>query len=163
MAKRTSRHRTAATRGRPREHTDEDLAAVIELMAQDGISLKEAAAKSKVPYKGLYWRIAKSAALSRLDARAREVFADAQVERMNEIAQDEPDVQRARLLCDNIKWYAARVLPKKYGDRQQLEHSGEIAGNGRDMSDREFGRRVAFVLTKAMRAKGRPEAGRESE
>ena len=33
-------------------------------------------------------------------------------------------VERTRLQIDARKWFAARVAPKKYGDRQALEHSG---------------------------------------
>jgi hypothetical protein len=38
------------------------------------------------------------------------------VEDMERIATTEPDVQRARLLCDNIKWEAQRVARHIYGD-----------------------------------------------
>lgn len=49
--------------------------------------------------------------------RAREMAQDAWVDKLPEIAQNEPDVQRARLLSDNVKWAAARIKPRAYGDR----------------------------------------------
>jgi hypothetical protein len=42
---------------------------------------------------------------------------------MQNIAETVEDVSRAKLLCDNIKWEAARVSPKKYGDR--ITHGGD--------------------------------------
>lgn len=55
--------------------------------------------------------------LADMHARAREEYAEAKVEEMQNIAETVEDVSRAKLLCDNIKWEAARVSPKKYGDR----------------------------------------------
>jgi len=56
-------------------------------------------------------------------ARAREEYAESRVEELQNIAETVEDVGRARLLCDNIKWEAARVSPKKYGDR--ITHGGD--------------------------------------
>ncbi len=36
-------------------------------------------------------------------------------------------VQRSRLRIDTRKWYLSKILPKKYGDKIGLEHSGELA------------------------------------
>ena len=33
-------------------------------------------------------------------------------------------IQKAKLEIDNIKWVASKLLPKKYGDKVALEHSG---------------------------------------
>lgn len=61
--------------------------------------------------------------LADMHARAREEYAEAKVEEMQNIAETVEDVGRARLLCDNIKWEACRVAPKKYGDR--ITHGGD--------------------------------------
>lgn len=61
--------------------------------------------------------------LTDMHARAREEYAEAKVEEMQNIAETVEDVSRAKLLCDNIKWEAARVSPKKYGDR--ITHGGD--------------------------------------
>lgn len=45
-----------------------------------------------------------------------------QVEKFNAEA-----VQRSRLRVDSRKWVLSKMNPKKYGDRIQNEHSGEIA------------------------------------
>jgi len=52
-----------------------------------------------------------------MHARAREEYAEARVAEMQRIAETVEDVGRAKLLCDNIKWEACRIAPKKYGDR----------------------------------------------
>jgi hypothetical protein len=36
------------------------------------------------------------------------------------------DVQRARLMVDTRKWVLSKLIPKKYGDRQQIDHTGEV-------------------------------------
>ena len=61
--------------------------------------------------------------LADMHARAREEYAEAKVEEMQNIAETVEDVSRAKLICDNIKWEAARVSPKKYGDR--ITHGGD--------------------------------------
>ena len=75
-------------------------------------------------------------------ARAREVQAEFYADQIIDIAdetpitgQPDPDggvtmrvdsagVQRNRLRVDARKWVVAKLLPKKYGERAQLEHSG---------------------------------------
>jgi hypothetical protein len=84
-------------------------------------------------------------------ARAREAQADALVEECLEIADDGTNdwmerrseaekgagisngwvlngehVQRSRLRVDTRKWWAARLAPKKYGDKIAAEVSGEL-------------------------------------
>jgi hypothetical protein len=39
---------------------------------------------------------------------------------------DSTAVNRNRLRVDARKWVAAKLLPKKYGDRQHIEHSGKV-------------------------------------
>lgn len=58
--------------------------------------------------------------------RAREFAADLSVDNLERIAESEPDVNRARLRCDNIKWRASKHNPKVYGDRIDVNHSGNI-------------------------------------
>lgn len=91
-------------------------------------------------------------------ARAKEEAADAQVEEMIDIADDGTNdwmeahdkdgscigwklngehVQRSKLRIDTRKWIAAKMKPKKYGDR--LELSGELTHRTADqMTDDEL-------------------------
>ena len=43
------------------------------------------------------------------------------------IALNTEHVQRSRLRVDTRKWIASKLKPKKYGDKQAVEHSGNIA------------------------------------
>ena len=56
-------------------------------------------------------------------ARAREVQAETMADELIDLSDLAEDVQKARLQIDTRKWVAAKLLPKKYGERQQIEHS----------------------------------------
>jgi hypothetical protein len=96
-------------------------------------------------------------------ARAREVQADVLVDQTQDIAddgrndwmeragQDSPGwqlngehVQRSRLRIDQRKWHASKLVPKKYGDLQKIEHSGTVD--------------VAATLSAARKRSGIPES-----
>lgn len=76
-------------------------------------------------------------------ARAKEEQADFLAEEMLEIADDKSDdlldteegqsanpvaVQRARLRVDARKWAAAKLKPKKYGDKVDFTTDGKQVG-----------------------------------
>jgi hypothetical protein len=42
---------------------------------------------------------------------------------------DSVDAQAQRTLVDTLKWRLSKRLPKDYGDRQQVEHSGGVSLN----------------------------------
>ncbi len=44
-----------------------------------------------------------------------------------EVVFDATAVARNRLRVDSRKWIASKLLPKKYGDKQQIEHSGTLS------------------------------------
>ena len=92
----------------------------------EGISLKAACQEQNLPYMTVYHRIEDDKDLKELHARAKQMHYETKVSEMNEIALNEPDTQRARLICDNIKWAAARVCKNVYGDHAKIEHSGDI-------------------------------------
>lgn len=92
----------------------------------EGYTLKQVLAEIKLPYMKAWHAIHGDEELTEMYARAREAYAHAIVQKLHEVADKEPDVARARLKCDNIKWEACKVLPKVYGDKQQVEHSGNI-------------------------------------
>jgi len=59
--------------------------------------------------------------------RAKEEQADTLADEIIAIAdEEEGDVQRARLRVDARKWVASKLKPKKYGERQEIEHTGNI-------------------------------------
>jgi transposase-like protein len=67
---------------------------------------------------------------------AKQVYADELAESLIALAEKPIDgnpklanaeIQRRRLLADNIKWISSKLLPKVYGDKIQLE--GEVIHN----------------------------------
>jgi hypothetical protein len=106
--------------------SDDQLVEVIERIAEDGITLKASCKIFGFEYTNVIKRIRANESLKELLAHAREDYAASLVAEMHEIAKTEPDVQRARLMCDNIKWEAARIASKLYGDRISAEVSGTV-------------------------------------
>src|SRR5258706_15510763 len=63
-------------------------------------------------------------------ARAREERSDVLAREILEIADapcaDQVAVQRARNRIDTRKWLAAKLAPRKYGDRVEHDHKGGL-------------------------------------
>jgi hypothetical protein len=59
-------------------------------------------------------------------ARARGEQAERFAMEIVEIADSCDDPAKARLQIDARKWMAGKMLPKRYGDKIDLEHSGEV-------------------------------------
>ena len=104
--------------------TDEKIIELISEMGETGVSLKAVCDKHGLVYRTIMNRIRSTEELAALDARSRADYVRVRARELNEIAVSEPDVARARLMCDNIKWEAARVLPKEFGDRMLNTHEG---------------------------------------
>ena len=79
-------------------------------------------------------------------ARAREIQGDVLAGEIQAIADDEsipPESRRVRI--DARKWLAGKLRPKVYGDKQQVELSGEVAV--KSLSDEELaGRKQALLV-----------------
>jgi hypothetical protein len=72
-----------------------------------------------------------------LDVLADEIIHIANTQEIGEIITEKPtgtEIKRAdmiehrRLKIDARKWYAGKLAPKKYGDRQHVEHTGAEGG-----------------------------------
>jgi len=109
--------------------TDEQIIEVISEMGETGVSLKSACDAHGFVYRTVMNRITLNPELKALNTRAREDYMRVRARQLNEVASNEPDVHRARLMCDNIKWEAARVLPKEFGDRVVNTHEGGDPAN----------------------------------
>ena len=59
-------------------------------------------------------------------ARAREAQQDTYAEEIIHIADTEKDPNRARVMIDARKWHASKLAPKKYGDKVDLAHTGQV-------------------------------------
>jgi hypothetical protein len=65
--------------------------------------------------------------LAALYARARSSQADALFEKIVQMAENTrpEDANANRVKIDALKWVASKLAPRRYGDRLELEHSGE--------------------------------------
>lgn len=87
-----------------------------------------------------YW-IAKHEEFSKQYTRAKEIQAELIFEKIIEISDDSSGdemvtkegaienrefVNRSKLRVDSRKWQLSKLLPKKYGEKQTIEHEGEI-------------------------------------
>jgi len=131
--------------GRPSIYSDAIATAICEDIVL-GLSIREIAAKPDMPGNATIWRwIATNEEFQGLYARAKESQAERFAEELLEIADDGSNdwvvrrqgedeivvadhehIQRSRLRVDARKWLMAKMLPKKYGDKTQVEHSGEL-------------------------------------
>ena len=60
-------------------------------------------------------------------ARAREAQAELVADEVITIADTEEDPAKARVRIDARKWYAGKMRPKVYGDKIDMNHSGQVA------------------------------------
>lgn len=59
--------------------------------------------------------------------RAREAQAETHADRIIEIADDaDIDANHKRIMVDARKWVASKLKPKRYGDKLDLDHSGNV-------------------------------------
>lgn len=75
------------------------------------------------------WKRTKSGFVERY-ARATEerglTYGDRIADLVTEVLAGEYEVDRARLALDGLKWTAARLAPKQYGDKQSVEVTADI-------------------------------------
>lgn len=85
-------------------------------------------------------------------ARAREAQADVYAEEIVEIADEvngeteNAAVQAAKLRVDSRKWATAKLQPRKYGEFQRTELTGEVDVK---LTDEQLESRLAQLLGKA--------------
>lgn len=130
--------------------TPEVIAAILTRVAE-GESVRSIARDPEMPAMSTIFKyLAQDTAFAEQYARACEMRADAKFEEMFEIADDGSNdwmeksygensppgwqlngehVQRSRLRVDTLKWALARMNPKKYGDKLDLNHGGTVGLN----------------------------------
>jgi hypothetical protein len=127
----------------------EKMGKAICLAISEGASLREICAIDSMPDKSsiFKWLVTHKEFTDQY-AHARAVQAEMSTEEMLYIADDVTGdvsgelqipngvaVQRAKLRIETRKWIASKLLPKKYGDKQQMEHTGEVQTIVRVISD----------------------------
>lgn len=148
-----------AERGRPTDYTEE-LAAHICTELAAGRSLRDVCKSDDMPAESTVraWAVEDRNGFSAQYTKAREIGYQSMADELLEIADDgrndwmerrgEEDagwqangehIQRSRLRVDTRKWMLSKVLPKVYGDRQEINHSGELAvKTSHDFTDDEL-------------------------
>lgn len=102
---------------RPTDYSSELTDIICERIA-DGESLRTICLSDDMPNKATVFRwLAKHEEFSDQYARAREEQGESHADDIVNIADNEPDVQRAKLMIDARKWTASKLKPKKYGDK----------------------------------------------
>lgn len=130
--------------GRPTDYTPE-LAAEICSRLADGESLKAICSRDGMPHKAsVYLWLTKHPEFSDMYTRAREDQADTLADEIIDIAdaaerdtiiktnEDGSEyevcnhewINRSRLRVDARKWVAAKLKPRKYGERIDMNHTG---------------------------------------
>ncbi len=106
---------------RPSSYNEQTAEALCEAIARGG-ALHRLCEEDGNPHEATVYRcLEKVPAFREMYARARERQQDYEADRMIEIADTEPDPQRARVMIDARKWRASKLAPKKYGDRLEVE------------------------------------------
>ena len=112
---------------------------ICELLAQ-GHSLAAICRRKNLPAPStIYKWLAESPEFSERYAHAREQQADFYADEIIEIADNCPPVHEeiatAKLKRDTRKWKAARLAPKKYGDRLDLNATAAVKIETRSLAD----------------------------
>lgn len=150
--------------GRPSTYTPDIADTICALIAQKW-SVHQLTKRDDMPSEDtVYTWLLKHPEFAEKYAKAREYQAARYAEEIVEISDDSTNdwvqretenggtvtvvdhehIQRSRLRVDSRKWVASKLLPKKYGDRQQVELSGEIGV--RQMSDSVLDDRIVQGL-----------------
>ena len=132
--------------GRQSEYTEEAADIICEKIATSSIGLKHICDNDdRLPvYQTVFRWLAdpKNATFRDKYARAREAQAELLADEIIQISDDGTNdtqinedgmlvtnydnIQRSRLRVDARKWKASKLYPKKYGDRMEVENTGEM-------------------------------------
>ena len=106
-------------------------AAVLASIQEHG-NLRQACRDNKIPATTFITRVEKSERLAEQYARAKEQGIERFADEIAEIADNESQdifnpskVARDRLRIDSRKWLLSKLIPKKYGDKLDLDVKGD--------------------------------------
>lgn len=114
--------------GRPSKYTQAIADEICERLAQ-GESLRAICRDEHMPPEVTVrrWVVQDVNGIAAQYTRARDMGLDTTAEECREIADEgSGDVARDRLRFDERRWYLSKLAPKRYGDKQQVEHSGSV-------------------------------------
>lgn len=109
---------------RPTDYSIDRAAEICAHIAQ-GKSLKSYCLQEDTPHIATIYRwIAAHEEFRDLYARAREDQADTIADEIIDIADTEPDHNKARVRIDARKWTASKLKPKRYGNEVEIGEGG---------------------------------------
>jgi hypothetical protein len=162
--------------GRPSLYSEE-LADLICQKLTEGLSLREICSEEGMPHAGTVCRwLVKHDAFREQYTLAREAQAELYADEMINISDDGSNdwmerknedgdiigwrengeaIRRSALRIDTRKWIAARLLPKKYGEKIALGGSKDMDPiETKEVGTRDLAKAVAVLLSKGMNANG---------
>ena len=125
--------------GRPSSYSKETADKICDQIAR-GMSLRAICLSDDMPATSTVclW-LSKDPEFSEQYARAREEQADTFVGQIIDIADNVPpdsaEVAKAKLQIDTRKWIAAKLAPKKYGDRLELGGDMHVQVESKSLAD----------------------------
>lgn len=157
---------------RPSDYSQELADLICERLTQ-GESLRGICADEEMPHAGTVCRwLARHVEFREQYTLAREAQAELHADEMIEIADNGSNdwmkknfgedtrwvengeaLRRSALRIDTRKWVAAKLLPKKYGEKIAVGGSKDMDPiETKDMSANDLGRRIAFALAQAVKS-----------
>ena len=124
----TGKKPTTRKRGRPSKYTAQIADDIIDRI-REGESLAQICRTEGYPTEGTVrgWAVQDREGFSTRYDEASRIRAHAFADQVIAIADDPTlEAAKARLMCDARKWVACKLLPKIYGDKQEIEHTGKI-------------------------------------
>jgi hypothetical protein len=118
---------TAKPKG-PVKFSQDVFNAICEEIA-NGRSLRSICLEANMPHPGTVCRWLaedEGGKLREQYARARDAQSDVIADEILMIADTEKDTHKARVRIDARKWLAGKMKPKVYGDKVNLDHSGDL-------------------------------------
>jgi len=155
-------------RGRPTRYMPALAAKICQQLAE-GQSLRSICRDEALPPESTVrgWVVDDHEGFSAQYARARDIGLEVMAEEILEISDDGSNdwmeqldkdgqsagwklngehVQRSRLRVDTRKWILSKLAPKRYGDRVNLEHTGEDGGPIQTKTEFDFSKLTADDL-----------------
>ncbi len=151
--------------GRPSKYTNKLTDKICTRLAV-GESLRSICKDAKMPAMStvMLW-LQEREEFSEQYARARDAQAETHADEIIYIADNEEDINRAKVKIDARRWTASKLKPKKYGNFQHIEHSGNIDSKAaRTMTDNELDRAIEAArqrLSGVVAGKEKTKAGKK--
>ena len=116
--------------GRPTNYSEEMADNICSQLATGNSLRKVCSAEDMPDISTIYLWFRKFPEFIEQYARAKVDSGDSDADKIEEIAEKTLDgtyePAAARVAIDAFKWTASKKVPKKYGERQHIEHSGKI-------------------------------------